>query len=106
MRQFRERAREDGFFLPFRPELWHQGLEEEPSKDKLFSHGTTAMEMITFEGHPLFPPWLQKCDVHNEEQGHEEARNQYKRETLHETSVVKRAEQDGIQKIGDAEQVP
>src|SRR5215468_11722669 len=37
VRQFRERAREDGFFLPFRPELRHQGLEEEPGKDKLFS---------------------------------------------------------------------
>ena len=54
----------------------------------------------------LFSPLLQKCDVHNEEQGHEEARNQYKRETLHQTRVVKRAEQDCIQKIGDAEQVP
>src|SRR5215475_4535142 len=54
----------------------------------------------------LFPPLLQKCDVHNEEEGHKEARNQYKRETLHQTSVVKRAEQDCIQKIGDAEQVP
>ena len=53
----------------------------------------------------LFPPLLQKCDVHNEEQGHEEARNQYKWETLHQTRVVKRAEQDCIQEIGDAEQV-
>jgi hypothetical protein len=43
--------------------------------------------------------------VHNEEQGHEEARNQYKWETLHQTRVVKRAEQDCIQEIGDAEQV-
>ena len=54
----------------------------------------------------LFPPLLQQRDVHNEEQGFEETRNQYKRETLHQTSVVKRAEQDCIQEIGDAEQVP
>ena len=30
VRQFRERAREGGFSLQFRPELWHLGLEEEP----------------------------------------------------------------------------
>src|SRR5215469_2852423 len=31
----------------------------------------------------LFPPLLQQRDVHNEEQRHEEARNQYEWETLH-----------------------
>ena len=54
----------------------------------------------------LFPPLLQHCDVHHEEQRHEEARNQYEWETLHQRRVVKRAEQDCIQEIGDAKQVP
>ena len=52
------------------------------------------------------PPLLQECDVHYEEQRHEEARNQYERETLHQPRVVNRAEQDCIQEIGNAKQVP
>src|SRR5215470_1776168 len=54
----------------------------------------------------LFSPLLQQCDVHNEEQRHEEARDQYERETLHQSRVVKRAKQDGIKEIGDAKQIP
>ena len=54
----------------------------------------------------LFPPLLKQCDVHDEEQGHEEARDQYKWETLHQPGVVKRAEQDCIQEIRDAKEVP
>ena len=54
----------------------------------------------------LFSPLLQQCDVHYEEQRHEEARDQYERETLHQPRVVKGAEQDRIKEIGDAKQVP
>jgi len=54
----------------------------------------------------LLSPLLQKYDVHNEEQWHEEARNQHKRETLHQTRVVQRPQQNCIQEIGDPEQVP
>ena len=54
----------------------------------------------------LFSPLLQQCDVHYEQQWHEEARDQYERETLHQPRVVKRAKQDRIKEIGDAKQVP
>src|SRR5262250_3875832 len=54
----------------------------------------------------LVPPLLQQYDVHYEEQRHEEARDQYERETLHQPRVVKRAKQDCIKEIGDAKQVP
>jgi hypothetical protein len=54
----------------------------------------------------LVLPLLQECDVHHEEQGHEEARNQYEWETLHQTRVVKGAEQNRIQEIGNAKQIP
>src|SRR5262249_5592927 len=54
----------------------------------------------------LFSPLLQQCDVHYEEQRHEEARDQYERETLHQPRVVKGAEQDCIKEIGDTKQVP
>src|SRR5215471_14459789 len=54
----------------------------------------------------LFSPLLQQCDVHDEEQRHEEAWDQYERETLHQPRVVKRAKQDCIKEIGDAKHVP
>src|SRR5215469_7058705 len=54
----------------------------------------------------LFSPLLQQCDVHYEEQWHEEARDQYEWETSHQPRVVKRAKQDCIKEIGDAKQVP
>src|SRR5215469_4517859 len=54
----------------------------------------------------LFSPLSQQCDVHYEEQRHEEARDQYERETLHQPRVIKRAKQDCIKEIGDAKQVP
>ena len=61
---------------------------------------------LRVSGATLSPLLLQQCDVHYEEQRHEEPPNQYERETLHKPSVVKRAEQDCVQKIGDAQQVP
>src|SRR5262245_191477 len=86
-----------------RPKSERQCLER---SGELLSQGSAApprcIELASYPCRPL----RQKSDVAHRQQWHEKGRDQRKRQTLHQRSVVERSKKYRIEEICDAEQIP